>query len=96
MKVETKTIKETQRSHVQKIYGQIKRCILSKIFLETLVNIMMLSLTPKKKIKKMALEGLPYPYGCKRLKQQQNYFFKIILIWAQFSFIIILHWGFYL
>lgn len=48
MKVETKTIKETQRSHVQKIYGKIKRCILPKIFLETLVKIMMLSLTQKK------------------------------------------------
>lgn len=51
MKVETKTIKETQRSHVQKIYGQIKRYILSKIFLETLVKIMMLSLTQKKNFK---------------------------------------------
>lgn len=57
MKVETKTIKETQRSHVQKIYGKIKRCILSKIFLETLVKIMMLSLTQKKILKNWPLKG---------------------------------------
>lgn len=57
MKVETKTIKETQRSHVQKIYGQIKRCILSKIFLETLVKIIMLSLTQKKNLKNWPLKG---------------------------------------
>lgn len=57
MKVETKTIKETQRSHVQKIYGKIKRCILSKIFLETLVKIMMLSLTQKKNLKNWLLKG---------------------------------------
>lgn len=57
MKVETKTIKETQRSHVQKIYGKIKRCILSKIFLETLVKIMMLSLTQKKNLKNWPLKG---------------------------------------
>lgn len=57
MKVETKTIKETQRSHVQKIYGKIKRCILSKIFLETLVKIMMLCLTQKKNLKNWLLKG---------------------------------------